>query len=74
MIPDPKIFYQTYLKDYHGTKATYLKKILDDLPKYEKELFDKELDEEEKDQFRLTLKSDLRQTYFHAIETWQTKI
>ena len=70
MIPDPKIFYQTYLKDYHGTKATYLKKILDDLPKYEKELFDKELDEEEKDQFRLTLKSDLRQTYFHAIETF----
>ena len=70
MIPDPKIFYQTYLKDYHGTKATYLKKILDDLPKYEKEIFDKELDEEEKDQFRLTLKSDLRQTYFHAIETF----
>jgi hypothetical protein len=70
MIQDPKIFYKTYLKDYHATKAIYLKKILDDLPKYEKEFFDQELDEEEKDQFRLILKSDLRQTYFHAIETF----
>jgi hypothetical protein len=70
MIFDPKIFYQTYLKDYHRVKATYLKKILDDLPKYELDFFGKELDEEEKAYFRRTLKSDLRQTYFHAIETF----
>ena len=68
MIFDPKIFYQTYLKDYHKIKATYLKRILDNLPKYEKDIFGTELDEEERANFRVTLKSDLRQTYFHSIE------
>jgi hypothetical protein len=70
MIVDPKIFYQTCLKDYHRIKATYLKKILDNLSKYEIDFFGNELDQEEKAYFRRTLKSDLRQTYFHAIETF----
>jgi hypothetical protein len=70
MIFDPTIFYSTYLLDYHGIKSNYIKKILDNLDKYEKEFFDEPLDEEEKQRFRLTLKSDLRQTYFHAIETF----
>jgi hypothetical protein len=70
MIFEPKIFYQSYLKDYHKTKAIYLKKMLDDLPKYEKEFFGKELNISESDEFKKTLKSDLRQTYYHSIETF----
>lgn len=44
--------------------------MLDNLPKHEKEIFTKDLDEEEKACFRCILKSDLRQNYFHAIETF----
>lgn len=70
MIFEPKIFYQTYQKDYHKVKAIYLKKMLDRLPKYGKEFFGKDLNEDDLTEFRRTLKSDLRQTYFHAIETF----
>ncbi len=70
MIFEPKIFYQTYQKDYHKVKAIYLKKMLDNLPKYGEEFFGKELDQDDLIEFRRTLKSDLRQTYFHSIETF----
>ena len=70
MIFTPKIFYDAYLKDYHQTKAIYLKKILDELPRFEKEFFGKELNTELRGNFRKTLKADLRQTYFHSIETF----
>lgn len=70
MIFEPKLFYKTYLKDYHKTKAIYLKKIIDNLPKYELEFFDKELSETDRIEFKRILKSDLRQTYFHSIETF----
>lgn len=70
MIFDPKIFYQTYLKDFHRIKVTYLKKILDNLPQYEQDFFGKDLTEEERKDFSFTLMSDLRQTYFHSIETF----
>ena len=70
MIFEPKIFYHSYLKDYHKTKAIYLKKMLDNIPKYEKEFFGKELNINERDEFKKTLKSDLRQTYYHSIETF----
>lgn len=45
--------------DCHKTKAIYLKKILDDLPKYEKEFFGKELNSDVHCAFKKTLKSDL---------------
>jgi len=70
MIPDPTIFYDTYLGNYHGTKATYLKHILDNIDKFEIEFFKKELKDDKKNEFRRTVKSDLRQTYFHAIESF----
>lgn len=70
MIFEAKDFYQSYLKDYHYIKAKYLKGMLDNLSKSEIEFFGKELLKEDKDNFRLTLKSELRQTYFHAIETF----
>ncbi|MES2396320.1 MAG: hypothetical protein V4549_09970 [Bacteroidota bacterium] len=70
MIFEPRIFYQTYQKDYHKIKATYLKGMLEDLPKYGKAFFGKDFDKEYTSTFRRTLKSDLRQTYFHAIETF----
>lgn len=70
MIFDPSIFYDTYLKDYHFTKAKYLKWMLDNLDKVERELYVNELDEEKRDSLRKTIKSDLRQTYFHSIETF----
>ena len=45
MIFEPKIFYQTYLKDYHQIKAIYLMKMLDKLDeKYEEEFFGNKLD------------------------------
>ena len=70
MIFDPKIFYKTYLDDFHKFKAILYDKILKDIPKFEKEIFGKELDKEERNAFRRTIKSDLRQTYFHAIESF----
>lgn len=70
MIFDPKIFYQTYLDDYHKIKASVLSKILEDLSKYEVDFFGYELDAEGRGAFEKTLKSDLRQTYFHSIETF----
>lgn len=70
MIFEPKTFFQTYLKDYHKTKATYLKGMLDNLSKVEKTYFGKKLTDEGRDTIRRTIKSDLRQTYFHAIETF----
>ncbi len=69
MIFDPKIFYEKYLSKYHFTKATYVKSILDDISKYEKDFFGEKLDEQSRLEFEKSLKADLRQTYFHAVET-----
>jgi hypothetical protein len=46
------------------------KKMLDNLLKYENDFFEGELDKDGSDCFRKTIQSDLRQTYFHAIETF----
>jgi hypothetical protein len=70
MIFEPRIFYKTYLDDFHKFKATLYKKVLEDLPKYEMEMFGQELEKEKRDAFRRTIKSDLRQTYFHSIESF----
>jgi hypothetical protein len=70
MIFEPKLFYKNYQKDYHKIKANYLKKMLDNLSRYSDEFLGKNPDEEELSTFKRTLQSDLRQTYFHAIETF----
>lgn len=67
---EPKLFYQTFLIDYHKMKIIPIKKILSDIPKYEKLFFGQELKTEDRDAYRRTLKSDLRQAYFHSIETF----
>jgi hypothetical protein len=70
MIFDPKQFYNFYLKDYHKTKAIYLKKILDNIEKFENIFFDENTDVEIIDNFKRTIQCELRHNYFHAIETF----
>ncbi|MGN6618301.1 MAG: hypothetical protein ACTHJ5_14095 [Ilyomonas sp.] len=67
---EPKIFYKCFLEDYHKFKIETITHILGDLPKYENEFFGGELDEEEREAYKMTLLSELRQTYFHSIETF----
>lgn len=69
MIFDYKTFFETYQKDYHFVKANILKKMIDDTEKYTNDFFGNDLDDESKQSINWTLKSDLRQTCFHAIET-----
>jgi len=71
MIFEPKIFYQSYQKDYHKIKVSYLKGIIDNLGDFETILFGDNLDDDDdREAIKRTVKSDLRQTYFHAIETF----
>lgn len=69
MILTTDLFYQFYQKDYHKIKASYIKESLDNLdketesPQFAGEMFELE-------SVQRTLKSDLRQTYFHSIETF----
>lgn len=70
MIFEPKIFYKTYLDDFHKFKVILYDKVLSNLPKFEREFFGKELQKEQRDAFRQSIKSDMRQTYFHAIESF----
>lgn len=70
MIFDPKIFFQSYQKDYHRIKSIYLKAMLDDKERFENEFFEGDNCDEDKETFRRTLKSELRQNYFHSIETF----
>lgn len=72
MIFEPSQFYNQYLKDYHKTKAIYLKKMLDNIEKA-KELFiiENNYDSDDiKSNFRKIIQCELRQNYFHAIETF----
>ena len=66
---DPTIFYDSYLDDYHKFKAMTLKKILDNMDEYVK-VFVGDLNDEGKESYRKTIQADLRQTYFHSIETF----
>lgn len=70
MISNPSIFYKTFQKDYHKIKAIYLKGILDNIQKYESDFFDEDYKDVDQNDFKIAIKSDLRQTYFHAIETF----
>jgi hypothetical protein len=66
----PKIFYDSYLRHYHAFKSILLKTALENFQKYEVDLFGEPLETEDSQAFCTTLKSDLRQNYFHAIETF----
>ncbi|RPI70702.1 MAG: hypothetical protein EHM47_11650 [Ignavibacteriales bacterium] len=71
MIFRPKIFYETYQQDYHSIKAVYLKKMLDNPDEYKNNFIEKGSDSiDDKQSFRRVLLSDLRQNYFHCIETF----
>lgn len=67
---DPKIFYKTYLHDYHKFKSILLKSVLENPQKFEIDLFGEPLEKEDSEAFTKTIKSDLRQTYIHSIETF----
>lgn len=66
---DPKIYYQTFPADYHKFKVISLKKILGNLEKYEIEFFDRKFGKDQSEKFELTLRSEIRQAYFHCAET-----
>ena len=70
LIFEPVSFYSSYLNEYHSLKITALKKMLDDVEKYNKDFFDGKLSEDQKDQFKKMIQADIRQTYFHSIETF----
>jgi hypothetical protein len=70
MIYDPTIFYSTYLDDYHKFKIITLKTLLDNADRYENDFFEGGLTSDGKETYKKTLQADLRQTYFHAIETF----
>jgi len=70
MIADAKLFFKTYLKNYHRHKTIYLKELLDNLSQYEATILTTSHLHEDQQELQLTLRSDLRQTYFHAIETF----
>lgn len=72
MIADPKIFYKTYLSEYHLYKVQTLKLAMDN----HNEFFEKSLHNnpnlEELERYLRMLKLDIRQNYFHCMETMFT--
>lgn len=69
MNTNPELFYKSYQYNYHRIKAQYLKKMLDETQMYAENIYGQDLTEDDVKEFRLVLKSDLRQNYFHSIET-----
>lgn len=67
---DPTIFFSSYLDDYHKFKAITIKNILDNLDTHTESIFGEKLSAENKEAYKKTMQADLRQTYFHAIETF----
>jgi len=70
MIYNPRSFYINYQKDYHLIKATYLNNLFESLNDDKEISFWGNLELERKEEVKRVLKSDLRQTYFHSIETF----
>lgn len=67
---DPTIFFSSYLDDYHKFKAITIKNILDKLDTHTESIFGEKLSAENKEAYKKTMQADLRQTYFHSIETF----
>jgi hypothetical protein len=66
MITDPKIFYKSFQVNYYDYKQLSLKYILENTDKLN---LDKVVLDYNKKDFERAIKSSIRQTYFHAIET-----
>jgi hypothetical protein len=67
---DYKSFYSSYLKDYHQVKTLYLKMQLENIDELNIKLNEKEFDRSLTDNTEIILKAEMRQNYFHAIESF----
>jgi hypothetical protein len=65
-----KQFYSQYLKEYHSIKAIYLKTLLDNHDKLNAELKKYEAIQDLTKNSKFVLQADMRQNYFHCIETF----
>lgn len=75
METSPEAFYATYIKEYHEVKANYLFSLLNDIEKVNEHLKSKEIVKEDvsvplTNNTKFILQTDLRQNYFHCIETF----
>lgn len=71
----PETFYNSYVKEYHEVRAIYLKNMLLNLDSVNEILKDSELDYEDikvslTKNTKFIIQADLRQNYFHALETF----
>lgn len=66
---DHKIFYNSYAYDYYLYKLGTLKAILVDVPKFDQEFLPGYVQDVNRDNYIRFIKSELRMTCFHAIET-----
>ncbi len=69
MFISPETFYEGYFSDFHQIKHMIYKDILDNSIHHEIRLFEEELSEKVRSQFHRYLKTEIRSTYFHSIET-----
>ena len=69
MNTDHNLFYTSYLKNYHRVKANYLLHLLKNNEKFNEQLIEDETGFSFADNSRFIILADLRQNYFHAIET-----
>ena len=63
-------FYTYYLKEYHRVRATYLKNYLDNIGDLNRLLKKEEHHNNLTENTKIILQADLRQNYFHSIETF----
>lgn len=75
METNPETFYHSYVKDYHEVKAVYLKSLLDNIDSVNETLKKSELEYQGTkvpltNNTKFIIQADLRQNYFHAIETF----
>jgi hypothetical protein len=69
LLISPETFYEGYFSDFHRVKHMINEDILKDSKHHEHRLFGEELPEKDRSQFHRYLKTEIRSTYFHAIET-----
>jgi hypothetical protein len=72
MIADPKIFYKTYLAEYHWYKVQTLKLALENQQEFFKNSLHDTPNEEELERYSRIVKLDIRHNYFHCMETMFT--
>ncbi|MGB5941569.1 MAG: hypothetical protein WBG71_01685 [Leeuwenhoekiella sp.] len=75
METDHRSFYQAYLKEYHEVRAIYLKNLLSNTDELNSKLKSHELNTQGiniplTENTKFIVQADLRQNYFHAIESF----